>query len=44
MSYRIADPGRFVDADGGLLVRFVSRSDESYETFSMAVRLAGVVR
>jgi hypothetical protein len=42
-TYRIADPERYVDASGGLLVRFVNRIDDM-SPFALGVRLEGTVR
>ena len=42
-TYRIADPERYVDASGGLLVRFVNRT-EDMSPFTLGVRLEGTVR
>jgi hypothetical protein len=43
LTHRIADPGRFL-ADGGVLVRFVQRASDQYQSFFLGVRLEGTVR
>jgi hypothetical protein len=40
-TYRVADPARYVDASGGLLVRFVHRAPGGAGGFSLGVRLEG---
>ncbi len=42
-SYRISDPGRYVDASGTFLVRYVSRAVGDGASFAMGVRLAGAL-
>jgi hypothetical protein len=40
-AYRIGQPGRYLDASGGLLVRFVNRGENSY--FLPQLRMEGEI-
>jgi len=42
-TYRIPDAGRYVDASGGFLVRFVKRGNGDGTAFALGVRLDGTV-
>jgi hypothetical protein len=44
VTYRIDEPGRYVDASGSFLVRFVNRASDAGSYFSFDARLEGTAR